>query len=347
MYSPHFQAYNRNKRSMVCDLKQPARPRAVRTADRATPTSTSRISGRAPPSGSAPAPARLQRAQSAAGLLLHQRLRRAAARTWIGPATTRWRRRCRGFLSVVVDPDRPRFLGPGAGRRHHRHLRGLWRAGRAARAQPHRPRQAGRSVDARGHGAFRGRAVRRVFRARAWRRSPRDRPRLAQAYILRTADGKLIAIHLSSLEKFWLGLVDGAGGRGTRAAMRASATRLARIDQLRGAGRASSTSASARRTQPSGCERLSATTCRSRPSTASMRWSRIRRCAPRAHRAGRGAQQGGREAVRPAVAVRRRTRARGDRRAAARSARRRDPRRGRRRPALAGRDVTASRRAAE
>ena len=33
------------------------------------------------------------------------------------------------------------------------------------------------------------------------------RPRLAQAYILRTADGKLIAIHLSSLEKFWLGLV--------------------------------------------------------------------------------------------------------------------------------------------
>ena len=34
-----------------------------------------------------------------------------------------------------------------------------------------------------------------------------DRPRLAQAYILRTADDKLIAIHLSSLEKFWLGLV--------------------------------------------------------------------------------------------------------------------------------------------
>jgi crotonobetainyl-CoA:carnitine CoA-transferase CaiB-like acyl-CoA transferase len=34
-----------------------------------------------------------------------------------------------------------------------------------------------------------------------------DRPRLAQAYILRTADAKLIAIHLSSLEKFWLGLV--------------------------------------------------------------------------------------------------------------------------------------------
>jgi len=34
-----------------------------------------------------------------------------------------------------------------------------------------------------------------------------DRPRLAQAYILRTSDNRLIAIHLSSLEKFWLGLV--------------------------------------------------------------------------------------------------------------------------------------------
>ena len=34
-----------------------------------------------------------------------------------------------------------------------------------------------------------------------------DRPRLAQAYILRTADARLIAIHLSSLEKFWEGLV--------------------------------------------------------------------------------------------------------------------------------------------
>jgi crotonobetainyl-CoA:carnitine CoA-transferase CaiB-like acyl-CoA transferase len=34
-----------------------------------------------------------------------------------------------------------------------------------------------------------------------------DRPRLAQAYILRTAVERLIAIHLSSLEKFWEGLI--------------------------------------------------------------------------------------------------------------------------------------------
>jgi len=34
-----------------------------------------------------------------------------------------------------------------------------------------------------------------------------DRPRLAQAHILHTADGGMMAIHLSSLEKFWTGLV--------------------------------------------------------------------------------------------------------------------------------------------
>jgi len=37
--------------------------------------------------------------------------------------------------------------------------------------------------------------------------SSSDRPRLAQAYILHTADARLIVLHLSSLEKFWEGLV--------------------------------------------------------------------------------------------------------------------------------------------
>ncbi len=41
-----------------------------------------------------------------------------------------------------------------------------------------------------------------------------DRPRLAQAYILRTSDERLLAIHLSSLEKFWDGLGHSAGSAG-------------------------------------------------------------------------------------------------------------------------------------
>ncbi len=43
---------------------------------------------------------------------------------WIGRATTRWRRRCRGFLSVVVDEEPAALPGARPGRRHHRHLCG-------------------------------------------------------------------------------------------------------------------------------------------------------------------------------------------------------------------------------
>jgi crotonobetainyl-CoA:carnitine CoA-transferase CaiB-like acyl-CoA transferase len=56
-----------------------------------------------------------------------------------------------------------------------------------------------------------------------------DRPRLAQAYILRTADRKLIAIHLSSLEKFWTGLVTALGDAALNADPRFN-KRQARID---------------------------------------------------------------------------------------------------------------------
>jgi crotonobetainyl-CoA:carnitine CoA-transferase CaiB-like acyl-CoA transferase len=63
-----------------------------------------------------------------------------------------------------------------------------------------------------------------------------DRPRLAQAHILRTGDGGLIAIHLSSLEKFWTGLLAAldAPELGTDARFE---TRLKRIDNYDELGR--------------------------------------------------------------------------------------------------------------
>jgi crotonobetainyl-CoA:carnitine CoA-transferase CaiB-like acyl-CoA transferase len=63
-----------------------------------------------------------------------------------------------------------------------------------------------------------------------------DRPRLAQAHILRTKDGGLIAIHLSSLEKFWTGLLAAlnAPELGTDARF---STRLLRIDNYDELGR--------------------------------------------------------------------------------------------------------------
>jgi crotonobetainyl-CoA:carnitine CoA-transferase CaiB-like acyl-CoA transferase len=56
-----------------------------------------------------------------------------------------------------------------------------------------------------------------------------DRPRLAQAYILRTQDSQLLAIHLSSLEKFWTGLIAALGADFLASDPRFS-SRLARIE---------------------------------------------------------------------------------------------------------------------
>ena len=62
-----------------------------------------------------------------------------------------------------------------------------------------------------------------------------DRPRLAQAYILRTSDGRLLAIHLSSLEKFWRGLTTALDAGHLNQDPRFS-ERLARIDNYEALG---------------------------------------------------------------------------------------------------------------
>ncbi len=65
--------------------------------------------------------------------------------------------------------------------------------------------------------------------------SATDRPRLAQAYILRTADQRLLVIHLSSLEKFWLGLTTALGAAHLNLDPRFN-KRLARIDNYEALG---------------------------------------------------------------------------------------------------------------
>ena len=111
-----------------------------------------------------------------------------------------------GFLSVVVDADRPRFLGPALADA----ITGIYAAFGVLGALLERA-SSGRGklvevsmLEAMAHFAVEPFAA---FFALGIVPKSSDRPRLAQAYILRTADDKLIAIHLSSLEKFWLGLV--------------------------------------------------------------------------------------------------------------------------------------------
>jgi len=111
-----------------------------------------------------------------------------------------------GFLSVVVDYRRPQFLGPALADA----ITGLYAAQGILAALVQRGRS-GRGchvevsmLEAMAHFAVEPFAA---FFALGETPTSADRPRLAQAYILRTADERLIAIHLSSLEKFWRGLV--------------------------------------------------------------------------------------------------------------------------------------------
>jgi crotonobetainyl-CoA:carnitine CoA-transferase CaiB-like acyl-CoA transferase len=111
-----------------------------------------------------------------------------------------------GFLSVVVDYERPQFLGPALADA----ITGLYGAYGILGALVERGRtNRGRLVEVSMLEAMAHFAVEPFAAYFALGEIPTsaDRPRLAQAYILHTADQRLIAIHLSSLEKFWTGLV--------------------------------------------------------------------------------------------------------------------------------------------
>jgi len=107
---------------------------------------------------------------------------------------------------VVVDYRRPQFLGPALADA----ITGLYASQGILGALVQRGRT-GRGchvevsmLEAMAHFAVEPFAA---FFALGQTPSSSDRPRLAQAYILHTSDARLIALHLSSLEKFWEGLV--------------------------------------------------------------------------------------------------------------------------------------------
>jgi crotonobetainyl-CoA:carnitine CoA-transferase CaiB-like acyl-CoA transferase len=202
-FSPHFQAYNRNKRSLVLDLGK-ALDRAlfdglVRDADvyiqNFRPGTADRLGAGAE---------RL--------LQLNPRLVYCSISGFgrSGPYSDRpsydsVAQALSGFLSVVVDPDRPRFLGPALADA----ITGLYAAQGVLGALVERGRTGrGRRVEVSMLEAMTHFAVEPFAAYFALGDVPRssDRPRLAQAYILRAADGLLVALHLSSLDKFWLGL---------------------------------------------------------------------------------------------------------------------------------------------
>jgi len=203
-YSPHFQAYNRNKRSLALDMKlQGDCALFERLAAEADVYIQNFRPGTADRLG-----AGVARLQALNPRLVYCSISGFGAS---GPYSDRpsydsVAQALSGFLSVVVDNRRPQFLGPALADA----ITGMYASQGILAALVQRGRS-GRGahveismLEAMAHFAVEPFAA---FFALGETPTSADRPRLAQAYILRTADARLIAIHLSSLEKFWHGLV--------------------------------------------------------------------------------------------------------------------------------------------
>lgn len=225
-YSAHFQAYNRNKRAIGLDLKSSAdrevfyqliaqadvyiqnfRPGAARrigadydTLHKINPRLIyCSISGFGPDGPYAQRPVYDSVAQAVSG-----------------------------FLSVAIDPEQPRFIGPALADA----ITGIYAALGISAAMVERGRTgAGKRIDISMLEAMMHFAVEPFMGFFALGEEPIgvDRPRLAQAFIMRCQDGKLFAFHLSSLDKFWDALVEAAGAQHLSQDERFS-KRLKRID---------------------------------------------------------------------------------------------------------------------
>lgn len=202
-FSPHFQAYNRNKRSLVLDLRQ--------SSDR---DAFDALIGKADVYIQNFRPGTAERLGAGVRRLheLNSRLVYCSISGFgsSGPYAARpsydsVAQALSGFLSVVVDRERPRFLGPALADA----ITGIYAAFGVLGALLERARTGrGRHVEISMLEAMAHFAIEPFAAFFALNEAPTssDRPRLAQAYILRTKGEELIAIHLSSIEKFWQGL---------------------------------------------------------------------------------------------------------------------------------------------
>ncbi|HEV7577384.1 MAG TPA: CoA transferase [Caldimonas sp.] len=203
LYSPHYQTYNRNKRSITLDTKDAADlavlDQLVEGADvyiqNFRPGVADKlgvgekrlralnpklvycsISGFGPTGPSANRPAYDTVAQAASG-----------------------------FLNLLVNPENPRVVGPAIADA----LTGFYAAYGVLAALVERARTGvGRTVEvsmleAMAH--FNLDAFTHFFQVDEVM-GPYSRPRVSQSYVLECSDGKWIALHMSSPEKFWRGL---------------------------------------------------------------------------------------------------------------------------------------------
>ncbi|HWI87286.1 MAG TPA: CoA transferase [Sphingomonas sp.] len=204
-YSAHFQAYNRNKRSMTIDMKSDDdRTVLLNLIDSADVYIQNFRPGAAKRMG-------------ADAETLHARNPRLVYCSISGfgqsgpyagrPSYDSVTQALSGFLGVAIDPASPRLLGPALADA----ITGYYAALGIMAALVERGRTgSGRLLEISMLEAMMHFAVEPFTGYFALGEVPTalDRPRLAQAYVVRCGDGKLIGIHMSSIEKFWTNLVE-------------------------------------------------------------------------------------------------------------------------------------------
>ncbi|CAM4263122.1 CaiB/BaiF CoA transferase family protein [Bordetella muralis] len=203
LYSPHFQTYNRNKRSITLNTKQADDVEVfdalIREADvyiqNFRPGAAARLGA---------GETRLRQ--------INPRLIYCAISGFgqTGPSSGRpaydtVAQAASGFLNLLINPENPRVVGPAIADA----LTGFYAAYGILGALVERSRTGvGRSVEvsmleAMSH--FNLDAFTHFF-AENEVMGPYSRPSVSQSYTLKCADGKWVALHMSSPEKFWQGL---------------------------------------------------------------------------------------------------------------------------------------------
>jgi crotonobetainyl-CoA:carnitine CoA-transferase CaiB-like acyl-CoA transferase len=203
LYSAHFQAYNRGKRSIALNLKEPADAEVFKDlVSQADVYIQNFRPGVADKLGAGEA-----RLRALNPRLIYCSISGFGA---TGPAANRpaydtVAQAASGFLNLLVNPGNPRVVGPAIADS----LTGFYAAYGVLGALFERSRTGvGRTVEvsmleAMAH--FNLDAFTHFFQVNEVM-GPYSRPRVSQSYVLECADGKWIALHMSSPEKFWQGL---------------------------------------------------------------------------------------------------------------------------------------------
>jgi crotonobetainyl-CoA:carnitine CoA-transferase CaiB-like acyl-CoA transferase len=227
-YSPHFIAFNRNKRSLAIDIREDAgrevMQRLLTTADVLVENSRPGVMGRLG-LGYAQASAWNPRLVycSVSGFGQDGPAAKRPVYDTVGQALG-------GLLSQTISAADPQIHGPAMADG----ISGLTAAyGILAALQARARTGTGQHVDV---SMFASVAAFLGSEASMWHRTgdpggPRRRPAISQSYALGCADGRVMTIHLSSPPKFWKGLVEAVGRPGLASDPR-FATRQSRVQHF-------------------------------------------------------------------------------------------------------------------